>query len=961
MSVVTPDTVTAQQSDLALAQAVAEERIGLFPQYFTPILAEFLTRLDPALHAADPLGLTDSDAVRKVAVHDVVDALFGLNLRTLISLFHDFRRAAGDAFDAGSSTAYEQFEQHTATAEFHREIAARYPVLPRLITHLLDRRVALLATTVEHLVADHDDLLATGLISAKPVVALRISDGDLHNDGQTVVFVETAEGGAVVHKPRPMQIEALAQVLLDVVNPHLRADCPLELAPVLTRTGHGWQGMVTPQDAADIPAARRFAYRMGAYSVVFAALGSTDLHCGNVIARGDAPVFVDLETLFQLRGRVDMQDALHGSAVMPVLETGLLPYQIPGALVDVDISGIGRLEQQTSVHTTLGVVDHRTDAVRLDRVPATVEQTTNLLRLAGKPVAVREFSRDFDAGVQDALIAVRHRTDRLREVILNSAFQVRQVMRPTLHYSRLLGAATHPDYLVSDHARTALLNRLKPISSMPHPMSAAVHALEVASLERGDVPFFAVPTGSTSLIAPMDGEVAGVFLRPPEADAAGVLDTFCSISDRQHRYLALLAVTTSEPDVVTRPSDDAADPGGYLDDLLIPGPGQFAHRIADLIRHTDVCPQSPAWMIPQLAQAGGSAGLGPATASLYDGGGIPLLLLHTGRDADVQLALAGSGERYLAATAPVGSPLGRSVFSGPAAAAYLLDEMATVTRDPEYATRRDAQLDALLDQPRHPADPQDLIGGLAGTVAFLCGPGRPDLVARHAGLIRAGLAEMRELLASSDGDRLPAWEFAHGRLGLAWAMARAGAATGDSAALASAAEHLHAAQAHWSSLPEPTRQLTSDASWCKGHAGALIALGEGLLLTGHGSPQVRRRLAPVVRRAIAAAGGRGRDLSPCHGATGVAAALLHLSVLLGAPEYAHQARDLVRDRFTRVRTEGYNGGLHRSAGSLSFMTGLTGMAHTCIVVTAPTVGSPLALTTTRGLTTLLSAAEGEVS
>lgn len=938
-----------------IATRVATERIGLFPDYFIPLLESLVLQTETSLRelpgAKDHF---DLDLILQTTAVDMVDTLYGLNLRSLVWDFHRERRERGAVFDASSGAFYADYESEIGTADFHARLGTRLPVLERLNREAIQRRAELMGLTARNFLKDRDDLLAAGLAPQGPVTALRASNGDLHNGGRTVVFVETETGG-VVHKPRPMHIEHLAQQLFDHLNPWLRDDAPLLLPRLLTRPEHGWQEKVAAKPVENIEAARRFSYRMGALSVAFGVFGSTDLHCDNVIAWGDCPAFVDLETLFQLRSRVGMENAYDDSPRMPVLETGLLPYQVPGMLVDIDISGIGRLEAQTSVHTSLGIVDERTDAVRIDRIPTTIAQADNLLTLGGRPLPVRWFPEDFEGGLRDGLLAVRRTEPALRRTIEDADFHVRQVLRPTVHYGRILAAATHPDYLVSDEARSGLLRKLKPISSLPHELSSAVHRLEVAAMERGDVPYFQVRSGSRAISAPADGSVEGTFHLDPKADTLEVIDRFMDIDDVQHRHLALMSLVASDPAVPTRPVDDVPRPGGYLDELLSGSPVQVPIALADLLRDLNVCPQSPAWMIPNVAQAGGSAGLGPATPSLYEGGGIPLLLTHTGRRADLDLAREIFMPHYLDAVAPVGSPLGRAVFSGSAAAAYLLDEISQATGDSTMGVERDRRLASILTEPAHKEDPRDLIGGIAGTAAFISSPGRADLVSTHREIVDAAVVEMLAVLRE---DGLVPWEFAHGKLGVAWALARVAAAIDHDEARHTAAVHLESALGRWNVLPETTVPRVADSSWCKGDAGALIALGEGLLLVGHDIAQVRDQIEPIVIRALRAASGIGRDLSPCHGVTGTVQALTHLSSVLGHDDYRFRAARLLEDRLNRVRTDGYNGGLRHSQGHLTYMTGLAGIAHTCVIVESPDVGSPVALTTTSGLKRLRIQREG---
>ncbi|HIW29278.1 MAG TPA: type 2 lantipeptide synthetase LanM [Candidatus Luteococcus avicola] len=935
-----------------LASRAATERVGLFPQAITPLLEDFVVRLGAIIGQLAPsldLGL-DLEELGRQAALDLADELSGLSLRALVADFHLQRAQQGRSFDTASSAAWAEYEATTHADEFTASLFERFPVLGRLVAQSVDFRLRLLHEAVQHLVADQQDLREAGLLPEGSLLRLRVSDGDLHNGGRAVVLADFTEG-SIVHKPRSLGCEDLASRLLDLVNPGLRADCSLRVPRLLDRGDHGWQEFVATAPAADLAAAGRFAYRMGAFAVVFAALGTTDLHCGNVLACGEEPMFVDLETITQLRNRIDRAAMVEAGPRMAVLETGLLPFQVSGALVDIDISGIGRADVQESRHQSTSLVDLGTDGVRLGTVPSTLLQSDNLLHLAGRPVAIRDFETDFDAGLQDALAAIRSVSVPLRDAIRASRFQVRQVMRPTMRYARLLQAATHPDYLGQEEERSRLMSRLHPVPGLPQTMASAVHALEVHALERGDVPCFVVDSHSTSLWAPIDGEVPGVFDLTPVEDMLEVLRRFLEVPDQQHRYLALASLSGSVPTVATTERDDAPHPCGLFSDIVAGGATLLPARVTHLLDQLDISPSSneSSWLIPQVT-GHGRLGLGAATASLYDGGGIPLLLAHTGAAGSAERALS---DNFLKAVAEPAAPLGRSLFSGPAAAAFLLDEMAGVTRGAHWSGRRDALLHQLLSTPAVEGAPADLIGGIAGVAAYLAQPGRSDLVDAHRRLLDEALPELVAVLESGF---LPPHETAHGALGVAWSLARLGQALGDEHALDVARARLADSRDHWRGMRADWPHV-HDASWCKGHAGALLCIAEGLVLTGDQPTQVLAEVAPLIGLTEQAALGRGRDLTPCHGISGSVQVFVHLSRVLGAPELAVRGARILDERLARVGQIGFNGGLHRSQTSLSYMTGLTGLAHTALIASGAPVGIPLALTTTAPLRDLVP--EGE--
>src|SRR5699024_1290169 len=98
------------------------------------------------------------------------------------------------------------------------------------------------------------------------------------------------------YKPRSLQIDLAYIGLIDWINAQ-GLEHELHAAETLARGDHGWVRYLEPLGAVDQEGAARYAWRTGALVAVLYALHATDFHFENIIAWGDTPVLVDLETL----------------------------------------------------------------------------------------------------------------------------------------------------------------------------------------------------------------------------------------------------------------------------------------------------------------------------------------------------------------------------------------------------------------------------------------------------------------------------------------------------------------------------------------------------------------------------------------------------------------------------------------------------------------------------------------
>lgn len=951
----------------ALLSRDAEDHIGLalakrqvpFGQFHRRRLACFAGDLRHVLAAWPSPMPVDVETVVEEAVGDLLEELSILAGRTLVSVFHEFRRDQELPADPTQRAAFQLFEAHVGEPEVRQGVSDRYPVLDMLLDGAVQHRLALLAEVLDAAAADWQALTDLGIAPDGPLTRIGISSGDAHNGGRRVAIL-TCRAGQLVYKPRSLAGDAALAAAAARLSPYLEHGCALRLPTILLRPSHGWQEHVSAVSMTDFAQVRRHRYRLGAFLALFAALGSTDLHHENVIAVGEHPMFIDLETVLQHHAGGEPDGQQTGSALAsPLLSTMLLPMRVAGLSLDVDLSGIGTAEIQTSSLASFSVLDPATDAMRFERATFEVSHSANLARIGDLPVPPDLFADDVVLGFSDAIGGIRDLGPALLDHFAEQQPVMRQVIRPTHVYGRFLAASTHPRYLATPADRRRLLSRIAPAKGMGKQAALRVGVLELTALERHDIPYFQVNLEGRDLSAPLDGSVQDAYpatlLDRTRASLAGLLSTPLL----QHEHTIRMCLATAVPSPPLSPIDARPSPGGYLTDQLVDGGPPVAGAIGSVLRQTAMpagAGGQQAWLTPSVEGTATAAGLlfrlGDTT--LYEGGGIPLLLAGLSAHEDsphwADLALAALPPDL--AMAEPQTPRGLSLFSGLAGGAYLMHELGTLLRDQSLLARRDSLLLEVLRTPVTPEHEVDVVGGVSATAAYAVSLAQfaPHLPVQD--FVEAGIARMVQALsgvARADGRTagaggLSSGELAHGDLGVAWCLARCAAAMNDHAALSLAervltrqVERLHAA------VPQ-TRPLLAQASWCKGTAGSLIALSEGLLLVGWARHEVGEVVGLLVAQGQAQLAGRGRDLSPCHGATGMVQALLRAGQVLDRPDLVREARSVLAQRRTLVRRDGYTGGLAVSQGFLGYMLGLTGVGHTELLLDHPQWGIPLALT-----------------
>jgi Domain of unknown function (DUF4135) len=130
------------------------------------------------------------------------------------------------------------------------------------------------------------------------ITEVRALGAETHNGGQHPLLIRFSEHQAVVYKPVSLEIDKLISEILAGLSRHSRAEAlftTLQYAPL--GPDYGFVALAPEsRPLSEEAAAERFFFRFGALIAVAYALNITDMHMENVLAIGEHPVLIDLET-----------------------------------------------------------------------------------------------------------------------------------------------------------------------------------------------------------------------------------------------------------------------------------------------------------------------------------------------------------------------------------------------------------------------------------------------------------------------------------------------------------------------------------------------------------------------------------------------------------------------------------------------------------------------------------------
>ncbi|HEU5368698.1 MAG TPA: type 2 lanthipeptide synthetase LanM [Ktedonobacterales bacterium] len=288
---------------------------------------------------------------------------------------------------------FDAFVQRLCHREALLALLEEYAVLAHQHVQTIDHWVAANLEMMDHLCADWQKIRATFAPEDDPGLLLEVGSkaGDRHRGGRSVLLLRFSSGWRLVYKPKSLAIDCHFQGLLCWLNA-CGAEPPLQPLRVLECGTYGWSAFVAEAACGSEEEVQRFYERQGAYLALLYVLEGTDLHCENVIAAGEYPMLVDLETLFQ--PRIPMEEVL--GATEPAFEAlqrsvgrvGLLPHRMWGneEASGVNISGLGGEDGQLSPRSVPQWEGAGTDQLRLVHARQQIPVSQNRPRLHGQAI-----------------------------------------------------------------------------------------------------------------------------------------------------------------------------------------------------------------------------------------------------------------------------------------------------------------------------------------------------------------------------------------------------------------------------------------------------------------------------------------------------------------------------------------------------------------------------------------------
>lgn len=407
-----------------------------------------------------------------------------------------------------AQTRFQSYLQLLAQPENSQALFKKYPQLANAIKNLLTNFLTAQQEFLQRLNQDWQ-LLNDVFFKGDATYQLHDIDagGDAHQHGRRVLILKFRNTPKnickIVYKPRSLKIDQAWQNLLLWVN---QKNKKLDLLPytICDCEDYGWCEFITYLPCHSEQEIKQFYQRSGMLLALLYLLSGNDIHHENLIAHGAYPVIVDCECLLKpilLRGSLDLNPQQQNF----VSESLMLPQRMmmTDDFTGYDVSALGGKSNQTAYYSSIRWENVGTDQMQQVRKRLPLKKTCHQPHLKNKTIYSDHYKSDIEFGFEQCY----HLLLENKYFLLSSKSplqkfkhcQTRVLLRNTGDYAKLLYESFHPKLLYYPQQRQQHFAWLE--KALQHfEYYKTIITNELTDLEQGDIPIFICKTNSKKLL-----------------------------------------------------------------------------------------------------------------------------------------------------------------------------------------------------------------------------------------------------------------------------------------------------------------------------------------------------------------------------------------------------------------------------------------------------------------------------
>ncbi|SFJ59580.1 type 2 lanthipeptide synthetase LanM family protein [Thermoflavimicrobium dichotomicum] len=931
----------------------------MFFNFIVPFLSIGVNQLEEKIGRMDHQGQPPlfTEKVYFELIKNLGESLIKICHRTLI-LQLNIARVTGMLEGDTPQERYTYFCNRLLTQpSYVQDLYNQYPVMLRLLCQQVIQWVENCADLYSRLLTDRE-AIANHFCNGEDLGTLtHLNTGisDAHKGGKHVAILTFSNGLKIVYKPRPLKVDVQFQQLLKWYNDLKQDGLPLYIMKVMDCGEYGWTEFIEYRGCSSEEEIERFYQRIGQQLALLYAINAIDFHNENLIAHGEHPVLVDLETLFnQYSFPTNIEATAYDVCLkmlnQSVLATNLLPaisFYNDAEGFGINIAGIGNEENQIYPKKIALVQGNQTDQMQVVRDYKTIEASHNSPTLNGERIELIKYYDQIIIGFEQGYQLLSQNKEELKkQVLLFSDIKVRQLIRPTHRYSSLLHISYHPDYLQDGLDREMLLGKLW-LDVEAFPELKAVIPSEKEDMLEGDIPYFTMKPSEPHLWDSRDQCIPHYYRESCIEKVIRKIENLCQEDYEKQLQIIKLSMLALGPERTKKGQGafvlqlDQAPAELDREELLAQAKKMADYIITKAIYGKNDGKTDISWIGIQLAGLDETKWrTGPIGLDLYDGlSGIALFYSYLYRIT--------KEEKYKKIVEMTLIPIKKSIqeiheaesrsigaFSGISSYLYLYEHLSNLLDQPSLLQEIESIMPKYLSFISSDRN-FDIIDGSAGA-AMICinlfKRTKQEIYFDAAKRLCEHLLQKAEPQQQGIGWKIysnqPLPGFAHGVAGIIWPLAELYTLTQDERFIQAVQQGLlyerslyRKERKNWViQNPDDLEQLP--CAWCHGAPGVVLSR---LLLKQAGyhddfiDQEIEAGLETLIHE------GFGRDHSLCHGDLGNIDILLFASEILQDEKWLQLAKAAGQVVLNEIKQEIVRCGVYKNVETYGAMTGLSGI------------------------------------
>lgn len=681
------------------------------------------------------------------------------------------------------SFIYEKAYKSENLLKFYEE----YAVLTRLLITRTEFFLKNVETAFSHFSTDWEELKNVFNLEGSPLVNIALGLGDTHQKGKTVGKFIFESNKIIIYKPKTLSISLVYNQFLKWIEE--RSEFPM-LKPytLLSYEDHGWEELVNYDPCSSIEEVRRYYTRFGVLVGLMHMIQGADFHLENVIAKGEYPFVIDLETLFHQYPKLDFPDTaeikLKYKQSHSVIGTGLLPLMMfqNADGKGLDLSALNGKEQDLPFKV-LRLSNEMTDDMKFTLQDEKFQGANNLPMLNDTVLNAEDYLDEILYGYQSICAFLMDN----KEIILAKdgpleKFKnetIRIVARGTQQYFNFINESAHPDYMRDALYLEQLYDRLwyYPYVDkrlIPH---------EIKDMLEGDVPFFTTKTNSRDLYASTGVVIENMF------DSSGydqVVQRIQNLTTEEIEYqknwirVSIKGSVKENVNIQPKKFEVNHQLPQNVEQIFIDEAMKIGDQLLKEAAYSDDR-KTASWLSANI-NPNNQWFVSPAKQGMYDGlGGISLFLLYLGNQTGEKKYLDAAEAAMNSALNPVMESKGLvSAFSGTYSLLYPLVHFQKYMPNQKYIDKIESLKNRLKNSVKEDYV-FDVLGGSAGIIHLLLNAYQisgdteflkiANLYGEHL-LMHAHHLDEKHVAWKDPVNQKYLGGFSHGTSGIAWALLR---------------------------------------------------------------------------------------------------------------------------------------------------------------------------------------------